>query len=1267
MVDTAEKTRVFLSYSRADEAAVIALTKLLERDGEFDVFRDKEDILPAEDWRARLEGLILSADALVFCLTPDSARSEVAIWEVETAERLAKRIIPVVLRATEGDVPKMVARLNYIFLIDFQNDASVQQNGLVQLRNAIESNINWIREHTRIGELAERWVADGRRRADLLRGAALESAEKWLVLQPHEAPPPTVLQREFISTGRRATVQRQRWWVTGSLLVAAMAIGLSALAYWQRGIAAEQRTQANARRLAAESQLALASPLAAPEEAVRNLLISLSLSPSHSSEQALATGVNRLPPRSLGELPWPAGAAKLRALGFSHDGSWLGAATSNEALFWDVRDRRLVLRISLPHLEGDATVTFAKGAARALVSLRATIPKTDASWTFVDLKGGTTKTVTSAEAFDVKVVGNRILGLMKASENGVPALAELPEGTPALTKPSEGAASGPFGTPGLTLKTSARVVFGQFFDADVPLMFGGSIPRQRLALVQSDGSVTIWDIGGSGLSLAAKPLPKEASPLQAGDHVGTLAIRRPQNGDTVIDLVTGVPAWQASQPTAHFRGFVGGGRFIIVEDDQGVRLESVFGKTSVMVENSRRTDFDLNALNDVTRYTPIIGVEATTEAGQLVTAWKDGRIAVWEIGQKPRWGGIDALPSPNFEAIARFDHGETLGATVTWTAPPALFVAPSGRYVASQSMGIKTNSVGGVTAAHPLVRIWDTHRQGEIARFRPDTPMVLAFSPSDDLLLTGVVVPSGAADKDSNSPKLELWDLTEASINIGETSEITTLPVTMARAQPERPSPDRVIISAPANRLLAPIWIGADLRLRALNAGTGSVVLMDDLGPVIKDISARLHRRAAEVSGALSDNERGFFETLAAQFDQLSKAQKGWPPETPIALLPIVVSADGKRAFLGLGPTARLYALDGHPRYLRTFELGGEKNSVVLVPSSYTPATLLTSSDGSIFGAITMSISHSDASDPVKGSKEPSNAAQLSSQILVFHTDSEVTFQSPPRPIVFAPPVAYDLDRAVAVTGDGRLVALDSVRRSQASGSPPRITAQLVVRELASGNEVIKLPTRVLTPDPLGLKESGGGGGDRVAAFDSTGKRLLVLREAPDCPLKTVVNMAWMPVSVPICVDRRATLTLWDLTSAEKIGETNFILPSARGGRTLAASTTDDFMTAATMATLAQPQTATTSLKALLALSTDGVAEIQFVEPRLVLASATAKLELARIRMKIKLDQPNPLIAAACQRLPSNDATITKKTWGKLLPAEDYRPICAGATSETGH
>ena len=67
------KTRVFISYSRKDAAFAEQLLAALGDRG-FDPFLDKKDILPGEPWRDRLGALILSADAVVFIVSPELDR-----------------------------------------------------------------------------------------------------------------------------------------------------------------------------------------------------------------------------------------------------------------------------------------------------------------------------------------------------------------------------------------------------------------------------------------------------------------------------------------------------------------------------------------------------------------------------------------------------------------------------------------------------------------------------------------------------------------------------------------------------------------------------------------------------------------------------------------------------------------------------------------------------------------------------------------------------------------------------------------------------------------------------------------------------------------------------------------------------------------------------------------------------------------------------------------------------------------------------------------
>ena len=241
MSDTAsDRPRAFLSYSRRDSAKAEQILTALEERG-VEVFRDTEDILPAEDWRGRLDGLIGAADAIVFLMSPNSVRSEVCSWEVHLSGALNKRLVPVLLAPVDDAItPPEVARLNYVFATPDRDFADAMN----RVAAAVQTDIGWMRDHTRLGERAREWDRAARPRASLLRGQDLTGAERWLSSQPAAAPAPTALTREWIGASRAAAVRRQRFWVAGSLVVAAVSIGLGIVAEVNRRIAAEQRDRA---------------------------------------------------------------------------------------------------------------------------------------------------------------------------------------------------------------------------------------------------------------------------------------------------------------------------------------------------------------------------------------------------------------------------------------------------------------------------------------------------------------------------------------------------------------------------------------------------------------------------------------------------------------------------------------------------------------------------------------------------------------------------------------------------------------------------------------------------------------------------------------------------------------------------------------------------------------------------------------------------------------------------------------------------------------
>jgi hypothetical protein len=199
MARTDTALKIFISYARRDGSAFAEeLVDALDVAG-FAAVLDRNDIAAGEDWERRLEGLIAAADTIVFVVTPGSAASERCGWEIAKATALAKRIIPVVAVEVPdaAAVPAEIARLNYIFFTRAQSYSRAMR----QLATALTSDADWLREHTRLADLARRWEQRERPDVLLLRGPELEAARQWAASATEGGPQPTELQRAFIAAG----------------------------------------------------------------------------------------------------------------------------------------------------------------------------------------------------------------------------------------------------------------------------------------------------------------------------------------------------------------------------------------------------------------------------------------------------------------------------------------------------------------------------------------------------------------------------------------------------------------------------------------------------------------------------------------------------------------------------------------------------------------------------------------------------------------------------------------------------------------------------------------------------------------------------------------------------------------------------------------------------------------------------------------------------------------------------------------------------------
>ena len=147
---------VFISYAREETPFVRALHAALAAQ-QRDAWVDWEDIPLTAEWLNEIYAGIEAADTFVFVLSPASVQSPSCALEIARAQQLNKRIAPIVRCDVDASaVPQAVARLNWIFCRDSDDfDAAVRS--LIQ---ALDTDLEWVRVHTRLLVRAAEWDND---------------------------------------------------------------------------------------------------------------------------------------------------------------------------------------------------------------------------------------------------------------------------------------------------------------------------------------------------------------------------------------------------------------------------------------------------------------------------------------------------------------------------------------------------------------------------------------------------------------------------------------------------------------------------------------------------------------------------------------------------------------------------------------------------------------------------------------------------------------------------------------------------------------------------------------------------------------------------------------------------------------------------------------------------------------------------------------------------------------------------------------------------
>ncbi len=239
------KGEVFISYSRKDQEFVRSLDAAFTQLGR-EPWVDWGDIEKGEEWWKAIQRGIEAAHTFIFVLSPDSVESKVCAQEIEYATQLHKRFLPIVRR--EGfamdSLHPSISGHNWLFF----RETDDQEQAFKELLAAVDTDLSYVRRHSRLLVRALEWQHKGNDASYLLRGSDLRDAQQWLTQSFDKNPKPTELQGSFINASQEFEAkslkrrQRAKWVVLLTTVLGNMAIAAAAC-LWFYNFATDQADQ----------------------------------------------------------------------------------------------------------------------------------------------------------------------------------------------------------------------------------------------------------------------------------------------------------------------------------------------------------------------------------------------------------------------------------------------------------------------------------------------------------------------------------------------------------------------------------------------------------------------------------------------------------------------------------------------------------------------------------------------------------------------------------------------------------------------------------------------------------------------------------------------------------------------------------------------------------------------------------------------------------------------------------------------------------------
>jgi hypothetical protein len=220
---------VFISYAREDQQFVRKLQDALEEHNR-KTWIDWKDIPLTAKWKEEVFSAIDEADSFAAVISPEFIVSKPCEEELDHAAHDNKRMVPLWHRdVADEEVPSDLAAHQYVYL----REKDDFEDSFERLLEALDTDMEWVHDHTRLLVRAKEWDKGGRDPSFLLRGKTLEEAERWQAKEAEKEPKFTSLQKEYILASRQAQTKFHSRLLGAGALVLMVVIVLGLLSLWQ--------------------------------------------------------------------------------------------------------------------------------------------------------------------------------------------------------------------------------------------------------------------------------------------------------------------------------------------------------------------------------------------------------------------------------------------------------------------------------------------------------------------------------------------------------------------------------------------------------------------------------------------------------------------------------------------------------------------------------------------------------------------------------------------------------------------------------------------------------------------------------------------------------------------------------------------------------------------------------------------------------------------------------------------------------------------------